>query len=116
MVRTASVGKAALTCTVIDRTEEPGPGRADPTRAVRSAVTIPAVPCIGVASVSAAASPRATTQARTSRLCSVRCADAISPGLISSNVLFTIVRIAATPMVNPEVAQHQPRPGGPLPG
>ena len=86
-VKTALTGKPLSTCTAVERTEDPGPGRADPTSAVSIAVIIPAVSCVSPASTSTPALSKALAHARMSRDCKVRDIDAVSPSLTSSNVL-----------------------------
>ena len=96
-VRTASIGKAARTWTVVERMVEPGPGRAEPTNEVSIAVTIPVALCMLPASVTGSTSPKAAAQACRSRVCRVRFTDAVSPSSISSKVLFTIVHRRGPP-------------------
>src|SRR5262249_15499869 len=97
-VRARSIGTARLTCTDAERTDDPGPGKADAARPVRIAVTIPAAPWPSALSARALESAKAAVQARTSPACSVRCTEAVSPGRISSKVLLTTVCIPATPL------------------
>ena len=52
--------------------EVPGPGRSEPTSAVRMAVTMPAAPWLSPGPASMSTSPKAAAQARTSPACKVR--------------------------------------------
>jgi hypothetical protein len=83
------MGNAPLICTEAARIELPGPGRAEPTSAVRMPVTMPAAAWLSPGPASVPASPKAAAQARTSPACNVRSVDAESPTVISPNVLFS---------------------------
>ena len=68
----APIGSAPLICTEVARIALPGPGRAEPTNAVRMAVTMPVAAWLSPGAVSMSASPKAAAQARTSPACNVR--------------------------------------------
>ena len=82
------MGSAALTCTEVERIDSRGQAGRPDQRGQDASDDARQPPGFRRAGEQAP-SPKAAAQARTSRACSVRCVDAVSPSVISSNVLFS---------------------------